>query len=252
MFSTIPSRILLFAAAALSVAAQDTRYAPQNEQIPGPPDPSQFKSWLGDIQHWRSERLIRIGYDGSEYGRPEFKSAQSSFMQPQMMIEDRYFYDRVAGKYTVDRYQDDIEKRYGGIDSVLVWHTYAKWAGKRLPHEWERQYAAQGSDGRTYPWGGTSDPSAVPAPDTGRTMAAPLHVGAHPKGAKPFGVEALIGTVRQMTDEVADDHTSNLILKGGSHYQPEGSHWEAYPRDGGIESGIAKQDSGCTQPERSL
>src|ERR1017187_4741185 len=73
----------------------------------------------------------------------------------------------------------------------------------------------------------------------------------HGKGANPFGVEALIGTVRQMTDEVADDHTSNLILKGGSHYQPEGSHWEAYPRDGGIESGIAKQDSGCTQPERS-
>jgi hypothetical protein len=28
-----------------------------------------------------------------------------------------------------------------------------------------------------------------------------------------------------MTDEVADDHTSNLILKGGSHYQPQGSHW---------------------------
>jgi hypothetical protein len=45
-------------------------------------------------------------------------------MQPQMIIEDRYFYDLVAGKYTVDRYLNDLEKRYGGIDSVLVWHTY--------------------------------------------------------------------------------------------------------------------------------
>jgi hypothetical protein len=35
-------------------------------------------------------------------------------MQPQMMIEDRYFYDPVAQKYTVDRYLDDLEKR-GGI-----------------------------------------------------------------------------------------------------------------------------------------
>ena len=45
-------------------------------------------------------------------------------MQPQMMVQDRYFYDPVAGKYTVDRYLDDLEKRYGGIDAVLIWPTY--------------------------------------------------------------------------------------------------------------------------------
>ena len=27
-----------------------------------------------------------------------------------MMVQDRYFYDPVAGKYTVDRYLDDLEK----------------------------------------------------------------------------------------------------------------------------------------------
>jgi formylglycine-generating enzyme required for sulfatase activity len=113
--------ILLFAAA---LSAQDTAYQPQNEQIPGPPSPNAFNSWLRDVTHWRNERRIRVGYSGSEYERPEFKWTQSSFMQPQMMIEDRYFYDPVAGKYTVDRYLDDLVKRYGGIDSVLVWHTY--------------------------------------------------------------------------------------------------------------------------------
>ena len=41
-----------------------------------------------------------------------------------MMMEDRYFYDPVAHKYTVDRYLDDVTRRYGGIDSVLIWHTY--------------------------------------------------------------------------------------------------------------------------------
>ena len=57
-FAPIPLRLLVLAAMALSVAAQDVQYAPQNEQIPGPPDPSQFKVWLADFQHWRSERLI--------------------------------------------------------------------------------------------------------------------------------------------------------------------------------------------------
>ena len=32
----------------------------------------------------------------SEYDRPELKWTQSSFIQPQMMVEDRYFYDPVA------------------------------------------------------------------------------------------------------------------------------------------------------------
>jgi hypothetical protein len=54
-----------------------------------------------------------VGYDGSRYDRPEFKWTQSSFIQPQMMVHDRYFYDPVAGKYTVDRYLDDLEKRWG-------------------------------------------------------------------------------------------------------------------------------------------
>jgi iron(II)-dependent oxidoreductase len=43
--------------------------------------------------------------------------------------------------------------------------------------------------------------------------------------ASPFGVQDLIGNVWQMTDEVIHDHTHNLILKGGSQYQPQGSHW---------------------------
>jgi gamma-glutamyl hercynylcysteine S-oxide synthase len=109
----------------LTASAQDTRYQPQNEEIPGPPTPAAFVSWLADIQQWKRERLIRIGYDGgAQYARPELKWTQRSFIQPQMMVEDRYFYDPVAGKYTVDRFLDDLEKRYGGIDSVLIWHTY--------------------------------------------------------------------------------------------------------------------------------
>jgi iron(II)-dependent oxidoreductase len=140
MGSRVAPLVLLLSAGLLS-AAQDTNFQPTEQQIPVSScigvavkdlwfpgsklcDPADHAAWLADITHWRNERRIRIGYNGARYGRPEFKWTQSSFMQPQMMVHDRYFYDPVAGKYTVDRYLDDLGKRYGGIDAVLIWPTY--------------------------------------------------------------------------------------------------------------------------------
>ncbi len=128
----------------------------------------------------------------------------------------------------------------GAANQPVVWvsledaRAYAKWAGKRLPHEWEWQYAAQGTDGRAYPWGNAWDASAVPSPVTGQHMGPPPVLGDHPKGASPFGVMDLVGTVWQWTDEYADDHTRAGIVRGGSYYQPQGSMWyfpQAYRLD---------------------
>ncbi|MGA8153322.1 MAG: SUMF1/EgtB/PvdO family nonheme iron enzyme [Terriglobales bacterium] len=130
--------VILLLAVTVGAFSQDTKYPPKGPFIPTPECRSgehsflplrpcseeQIESWRKDIQHWRFERLLRVGYSGSEYERPELKWTQSSYIQPQMMVEDRYFYDPVANKYTVDRYLDDLDKRYGGIDAVLVWHVY--------------------------------------------------------------------------------------------------------------------------------
>src|SRR5215467_10387623 len=66
------------------VFGQDSKYSPEGEQIPGPSNqtgssgsapplccakggqepvsPSAFEKWLSDIQNWRLEHRVRIGY----------------------------------------------------------------------------------------------------------------------------------------------------------------------------------------------
>jgi iron(II)-dependent oxidoreductase len=111
---------------------------------------------------------------------------------------------------------------YVGIEDA---RAYAKWAGKRLPHEWEWQYAAQGMDGRLYPSGNRSDSTIIPPADHNRNMRPPTDVNAYPKDQSPFGVRDLVGNVWQWTNEYDDDHTRAAIIRGGSYYYAQTSNW---------------------------
>ena len=112
-------------------------------------------------------------------------------------------------------------------DEPVVWvsfseaKAYCRWIGGRLPHSYEWQLAGQGTDGRKYPWGSTSDPARLPAVCHLRDGCGPEAVGKHPAGASPYGVEDLLGNVWQFTaDEFVDDHTRRVVLRGGSNYVP--------------------------------
>jgi formylglycine-generating enzyme required for sulfatase activity len=92
-----------------------------------------------------------------------------------------------------------------------------------LPTEQQWQRAAQGDDGREYPWGDEFDPSRC---NFGNNVGGPTPVTKYPLGASPYGVMNMSGnTWEWCLNEWGADSTR---LKGNGVRGVRGGSWGFY------------------------
>ncbi len=138
---------------------------------------------------------------------PEYERDQFRDEQPQCRVK---LPDYWIGKYlvTVGQYREfcratgrpmPAAPRWGWRDNHPIvnvsWFdavAYGQWAGTRLPSELEREKAARGTDGRTFPWGNRWDAKRCA---NGGNSRSTQPVGSYPSGASPYGAMDMAGNV---------------------------------------------------------
>ena len=88
--------------------------------------PETRAAWGAAVGAWKETERARVGFDDpkSPYNDPGLNWTRRNFVSPQVMLHNRYLFDRASGNWTVDRWLQDVDLRYGGVDSVLLWHSY--------------------------------------------------------------------------------------------------------------------------------
>jgi formylglycine-generating enzyme required for sulfatase activity len=132
------------------------------------------------------------------------------------------------GRWTVDPGFGDhpvVEVSWFGA------RDYCRFKGRRLPTEAEWEKAVRADDLRPYPWG-TTPPSAETAV-FGAPYNATAPVAARPRGASPYGVEDMLGNLREWTSTIfrpypyktndgREGFTGDgaVVVRGASHDDP--------------------------------
>jgi sulfatase modifying factor 1 len=91
-----------------------------------PADPAAWPAWLADLTRWRATARRDLNYDGSRYLSADLAWTRSCFACGMVMLWDTGICDQETGQFTAAAYLDRAERRYGGLDAVVLWHAYPR------------------------------------------------------------------------------------------------------------------------------
>lgn len=159
---------------------------------------------------------------------------------------------RENDQWTKPRFWDDLE--FNGADYPVVgvsWYeavAFCTWLREisgvevRLPTEQEWQRAAQGDDGREYPWENDFDTARCNTRGSGIGRTTP--VTQYPNGASPYGVMDMAGNVWEWC--LTEYPSGNTGLIGGVKRVVRGGSWD----NGWLDARVAARE--CKHPSLRL
>src|SRR5579863_2017228 len=80
-------------------------------------------AWLAAMRAERTRRRAQLGDDRHIYDG-EFSWTSRNFVEAFVFTYDTSFYNYREKRYLLDDYLNDGQKRFGGYDSLLLWHAY--------------------------------------------------------------------------------------------------------------------------------